>query len=246
MSGEQIIEVLDHVFIRWIDGYFFWPTQIFFILALISTWIFWKKAEKSLLLLSGLMTIGFVSFIVLFFGALKNHDYYVIDLLILSVFIMLTFFTLLLRNRKRLAIIDLTSIKVIAVVLLIVNMSNTTREIHRRYSAVRNIQKNEMYGYLDIEPFLDSLGIDASKKVISASDRTINISLYLMNRKGWCRYGTNMEDSAAVADRIKRGAKYLLYHKEIDFEKNSHWTHFIKEELGVHETVTVCKIGLPQ
>jgi len=246
MSGEQIIEVLDHVFSRWINGYFFWPTQIFFILALISTWIFWKKAEKSLLLLSGLMTIGFVSFIVLFFGALKNHDYYVIDLLILSVFIMLTFFTLLLRNRKRLAIIDLTIIKVIAVVLLIVNMSNTTREIHRRYSAVRNIQKNEMYGYLDIEPFLDSLGIDASKKVISASDRTINISLYLMNRKGWCRYGTNMEDSAAVADRIKRGAEYLLYHKEIDFEKNSHWTHFIKEELGVHENVTVCKIGLPQ
>ena len=246
MSGEQIIEVLDHVFIRWINGYFFWPTQIFFILALISTWIFWKKTEKSLLLLSGLMTIGFVSFIVLFFGALKNHDYYVIDLLILSVFIMLTFFTLLLRNRKRLAIIDLTIIKVIAVVLLIVNMSKTTREIQWRYSSVRNIQKNEMYGYLDIEPFLDSLGIDASKKVISASDRTINISLYLMNRKGWCRYGTNMEDSAAVADRIKRGAEYLLYHKEIDFEKNSHWTHFIKEELGVHENVTVCKIGLPQ
>jgi hypothetical protein len=102
-----------------------------------------------------------------------------------------------------------------------------------------------MYAYLDIEPFLDSLGIDASKKVISASDGSVNISLYLMNRKGWCRYGTNMEDSAAVADRIKRGAEYLLYHKEIDFERHSHWTHFIEEELGIHENVTVCKISLP-
>jgi hypothetical protein len=246
LSMEQINEVLDHVFIRWINGYFFWPTQIFFILALISTWIFWKKAEKSFLLLSGLMTIGFVSFILLFFAALKNHDYYMIDLLILSVFIMLTFFTLLLRNRKGLAIIDLSIIKVLAVIFLVVNMSNTSKEIHKRYSAVRNIQKNEMYGYLEIEPFLDSLGIETSKKVISASDRTINISLYLMNRKGWSWYGTNMEDSATVADRIKRGAEYLLYHKKIDFEKNSHWNHFIKEELGVHENVTVCKIGLPQ
>jgi hypothetical protein len=246
MSTEQINEVLDHVFIRWINGYFFWPTQVFFIVALISTWIFWKKAERPLLLLSGLMTIGFVSFILLFFEALKNHDYYVIDLLILAIFIMLSFFTLLLRNRKRLAIIDLTFIKVIAVLFLLLNMSNTSREIKKRYSAVGNIQKNEMYGYLDIEPYLDSLGVDASKKVISASDRTINVSLYLMNRKGWCRYGTNMEDSAAVADRIKRGAEYLLYHQEIDFQKNSHWPHFIQEELGVHENVTVAKIGLPQ
>ena len=126
------------------------------------------------------------------------------------------------------------------------NLSNTTSEIKGRYNAVRNIEKNEMYGYSDIEPFLDSLGIDASKKVISANDGSVNISLYLMNRKGWCRYGTNMEDSTMVADRIKKGAEYLLYHKEIDFEKNPHWNHFIEEELGIHKNVTVCKISLPR
>jgi len=246
LSSGQIREVLDHVFVQWINGYFFWPAQVFFVMAVGAAWIFWKRAEKFLLLLTGFMMIGFAGFVVLFFAALKNHDYYVIDLLILSVFVMLTFFTMLLRIRKQRAFVDLTFIKVIAVAFLIVNMSHTRKEIDARYSAVRNIQKNEMYGYLDIEPVLDSLGIDASRKVISASDRTINVSLYLMNRKGWSRYGTNMEDSTAVAGRIENGAEYLLYHHDIDTVNNSHWNFFIKEVLGEHENVTICRIGLPE
>ena len=246
LSSGQIREVLDHVFVRWINGYFFWPAQVFFVLAAGVAWIFWKRAEKSLLLLTGFMMIGFAGFVILFFAALKDHDYYMIDLLILSVFIMLTFFTLLLNNRKQRAVIDLTFIKVLAVAFLIVNMSHTRKEIDGRYGAVGNIQKNEMYGYQDIEPCLESLGIDASSKVISASDRTINVSLYLMNRKGWSRYGTNMEDSTAVAKRISEGAEYLLYHQDIDPENNSHWKYFIKEKLGVHQNVTICRIGKPE
>jgi hypothetical protein len=67
-----------------------------------------------------------------------------------------------------------------------------------------------------------------------------------MNRKGWSRYGTNMEDSTAVAKRISEGAEYLLYHQDIDQENNSHWKYFIKEKLGVHQNVTICRIGTPE
>jgi hypothetical protein len=55
-----------------------------------------------------------------------------------------------------------------------------------------------------------------------------------------------MEDSTAVAKRISEGAEYLLYHQDIDPENNSHWKYFIKEKLGVHQNVTICRIGMPE
>ncbi len=245
LTIEEISSIVENIRYIWLEEYFYRPTHLLFIIGLVSIWSFYRKVDSVLLILTTLISVGFVGLVILFFAPLGQHDYYVIDLLILSVFIMLSILTLLLRPGNKFSLLDFHILKLAGIIFIILNVSHTKDKIEARYHGWLNSRhKTEFFGYSDIEPILDSLGIGDSAKVISADDPTINVTLYLMNRRGWTAYGTNMSDSATIARRIEMGAEFLLYHKEQDFANNSNWEFFVKEEIGKHKNVTICKLGL--
>jgi hypothetical protein len=246
LSRDEISGIIDNIRHIWLEEYFYNPIHYLLISCLLCIWGFFKRSNRTLLILTSLIAIGFAGIVLLFFSPLGQHDYYVIDLLILSVFIMLTFFAMVLGNRSRYRIIDLSILKVLALALLILSMLHASEGQENRFTGWMNQQHTtEFYGYATIEPYLDSLGISCDSKVISMNDPSINITLYLMNRQGWSKYGTNMHDSTAIAHRIEMGAEYLLHHKEIDFASEPHWSCFIEKEVGKYENITIHKIGFP-
>jgi hypothetical protein len=247
LTKEEIQVIIDNIRIIWSKEYFYPATQIIFMIGLLFIWIRGRHADKSLLIITSLLFVAFLSIIILFFSPLGQHDYYVIDLLILSVFIMLSAFSILKHNNVGRKIMASNAVKIIAILFLILNLNHTRGKMINRYLGWQNQRHlTEFYGYEDLENYLDSMNIDRSARFISVDDPSINITLYLMNRKGWSGYGTNMHDSASVARRIEMGANYMVFHKPLDLEKDPHWKYFMKEEVGTFENVTICKVGLPE
>jgi hypothetical protein len=183
----------------------------------------------------------------LFFNPLGQHDYYVIDLLIFAIFIMLSLFSLLRNRELKLSLLNIPLIRVLAILLVVLSVSHTSRHIKKRFTGWHNSEhQTEFYGYESIEPYLDSIGITRSDKVLSYNDPTIDVTLYLMNRQGWTKYGTDMNDSLSIVERINMGAEYIIYHHEIDTAKGSFWKQMVEYDVGKYKNVTISKINLPE
>ncbi|MFO7932795.1 MAG: glycosyltransferase family 39 protein [Bacteroidales bacterium] len=246
LSNQEIRETFENIRKIWLEQYFYRPLHVFFLTGLLSVWIFHKRTEPVLLSITTLLSAGSVSVVVLFFGALGNHDYYMIDLLILSVFIMLSFFYLLNNTQLKTDILHLPLTRILAAIIVVLAAAHTSKEIDRRFKGWHNRRHlTQFYGYAEIEPYLDSIGLGPSKKVISLNDPSINITLYLMDRKGWTQYGTEMKDSTMIARRIRMGAEYLVHHRPVDSLDGSHWKYFLKGEAGRFENVIIKRIGFP-
>jgi hypothetical protein len=228
-------EAIDN-HITW--DYFRKETQIVFIIIFVSVMIFYKKLNKLMLFFTIFLSIGFVLFILLFFQALKFHDYYATNLFVVIPIVLLSFL-LTLKNKFKI-VYSSVFFRIIVVVFLIYNISFAKRMIEERYNPkswhneyyVKNLKTFE-----EITPYLRTVGIKKNDKVISLSDESINISLYLMNQKGWTNYGL-MSDSTRIKEKIVLGAKYLLiYNKEI-YEDQS-IQPFIKNKIGEFKNIDI-------
>ena len=212
----EINQVVDKVMGLWFYQYFhlsIWTlllVGIFFILYRL------KETKFFLLIIPTLLLLGTISFILLQFIQFNDHDYYVINLFILPIFILFSFSEKIRRVYP--AIFKSYIIKTGLIILLIFNIVNAKGELIERYEGWWND-----YGYHndleEIEPYLRSIGIKPEDKVISLPDKS-NLSLYLMNQKGWTeyvdkRYGQLLpiyynRDENGIKQSINREAQYLI------------------------------------
>ena len=238
LNISQINITLDaiHEHIKW--DYFRKETQFVFLFMFIMILVFYKRVNKIMLFLTIFLSIGFLLFILLFFQALKDHDYYTINLFILIPIVLLSFL-LLLKNRFK-VIYTSVLFRIILIVFLIHNIDFAKRRIDNRYSHEGWPNKNwieNIQSFEEISPYLRSIGINNDDRVISLSDNSINISLYLMNQKGWTNYGIS-GDSIKIKEKINLGAKYLLiYNKEI--YKEQYIQPFIENKIGEFRNVDI-------
>ena len=94
--------------------------------------------------------------------------------------------------------------------------------------------------YEEIPPYLRSLGIKKEDEVISLSDVSINVSLYLMNQKGWTNYGIS-NDTVMIGKAIILGAKYLMLDKkEAGMKKNI--DSYLRNKIGQFKSVEIFKL----
>lgn len=167
--------------------------------------VFYRKTRKIILWLALSLAFGVLLFCLLFFGALKDHDYYVINLFIIVPVVLLGFFVLLKDHVP--VLFNSFIFKIILIVFLIHNVDFARRRIDGRYHP--DGWQNSHYTHVtshfrEIRPFLDSIGISSGDKVLSLSDNSINITLYLMNQKGWTNYGIE-SDSVKIREKINLG-----------------------------------------
>lgn len=225
--------------LKW--DYFRPETSIALSIMLLFTIIFFRKANIILKTLTMLTLAGALVFFVLFFQALKDHDYYLINMLIAAPLVSLTFLLLLSQHFPK--IYKSLLFRIIMVAILIHSIDFARRRIEGRYNPDGwiNAYYTETIKHLrTLPPYLDTIGIQQSDKVICLPDESINISLYLMKRKGWTNYNIH-NDSANINDKIKMGAKYLMiYDKEI--MKNPEIKPFTKNKIGQYKMIEIFKL----
>ncbi len=145
------------------------------------------------------------------------------------------------------------SVKIAAIIILLFIIFNTASITRLKYSKNDFISKNTFvldevttnywswyHWYYSvtfksletIEPYLRSIGINRSDLVISLPDQSINISLYLMNQKGYSGFGySHLQDAERMNYLIQKGAKYLIVNDRSILE-NDYMKPFIQKPLG--------------
>jgi hypothetical protein len=131
------------------------------------------------------------------------------------------------------------------IAFLIHNVDFVRRRMANRYND-NGWQNIEYAHYLkpfeEIGPYFTKLGIGKDDKVICLPDNTINISLYMMKRKGWTNYNVAM-GPVKIQDKIGHGAKYLIIYKDEVYD-DEHIRQFITHKIGEFKNVDIYK--LPQ
>lgn len=237
-NSEQIKATLDALVghIKW--DYFRRETQVVFLLMFVLIIVFYKKISRTMLALNLIIASGILLFSLLFFGALKDHDYYTINLFIMVPVLLLSF-SLLLKKRFNTIYVSLV-FRIIIVAFLIHNIDFGRRRIIDRYNEDGWHNENyigSMQAFEEISPYLRSIGIKKNDRVLSLSDNSINISLYLMNQKGWTNYGIRI-DSNKVKEKIDLGAKYLLIYNDTLY-KETVIQPLIKNKIGRYKNIDI-------
>ncbi len=92
-----------------------------------------------------------------------------------------------------------------------------------------------------MEKYNRKKGMKKSDLVICYPDPSFNISLYLLNQKGWTSFNNPNHDSTLVLQQIKNGAKYLIINK-IDLSSTPQLGAFMKDSIGQYEGFTLYKL----
>lgn len=234
---KTLLAIKDHI--KW--DYLRAETFFFSVFTVIIGLLFTRN-NKHLKQFLFFMMAGVISFCILFFGALKDHDYYTVNLFVILPFIFLVGIKLI--NQKYPGFSSSLLFKVILLAFLIHNLDFARRRIEGRYNP--NERKTDdfspvMIHFETIEPYLDSLGVGTNDKVISLSDESINVSLYLMNRRGWTNY--NVDSLPEFISKFKGlGARYILCHDTKPFMDKG-FANYFREKKGEYHGVSIYSLS---
>jgi hypothetical protein len=96
------------------------------------------------------------------------------------------------------------------------------------------------YGALEtIKPYLLSVGIKPEDKIISMPDQSINITLYLMDRKGFSNFGyDDLQGDARIKTFIDAGAKFLIIN-DAKLLEEEYLKPYLKNKIGEYKNITI-------
>lgn len=223
--------------------------------------IFLLKQSKFLFALNILNLLGIIFFIALFYSQFTVHDYYLINILL---FIPIVSFSsiYILKNRFN-KVFKALYVKIIFSFFIVILLYRTTVINRLKYnyydwfvstdlSSVDKKQKdffgwlqwyyNDHYkAYETITPYLRSLGISRTDRVLSMPDESINITLYLMDQKGFSNYShTYMNFDERIAYYKKLDVKYMVIDSILD--KEDYIKPYIINQIGKYKNLKVYKL----
>ncbi len=187
----------------------FFHVAMFYLIGIMWFYLLLTFKKRSVFLNYLLITfpIGSLLYALLWFQALDYHDYYWIDFYINVVLIWILFF----KTVDEYSWFNSRIMNIIIIGFLLFNTVKCNQLLNFRYSIWKNrnyIEHLKAVG--ELEPILNNLGIGLDDNVISIPDKSINISLYLMNRRGYCNYNSRFDKPGVFQHRINQGAKYLI------------------------------------
>jgi len=241
MKSERIQATLNQVNEIWLGEYFSPLLGLLLFLSLLVALIKFKKLPGILSWLITISLFGGMLYLILWFNALHDHDYYVINLLIIPA---LTFGGLgVFLKQKHPGIFDNLFIKVALLVFLGYNVAYCAEKMENRYWGGWNNcwGKCDFFNndeYAEINPKLRKLGITRTDTVISIPDVSFNISLYLMDVKGYTNMGQDNTDSAEIAANIKNGADYLVIG-DTSYHQKAYLNSYLEKKVLSHDNLTV-------
>ena len=209
MTNETFRELADIIYRIRVTEYY--NGDMFILPAvLILLGLFIRKANLwNMLFLISVFT-GSLLYLFMFFQQFRYHDYYMINPVIIIPLLYLIGYSIF--NKM-----DYSPPKALIQIILILVLAQSSMIskgiVNFRYqSPDANFFLGKGYG--EIDSYLEEIGVDREDFVISLPDESPNISLYLMNRKGWTNLYHNNIEEGDITYFIKAGAKYLIIGDE--------------------------------
>lgn len=232
-----------------------------FVIASIWLLINRKKIQSVFYILFLISAFSFVAFIILFYQVFNVHDYYLITSMIFPIVILLSYADYL-KNIK--LNINRKKISFIIIIVLFFNTLHTAAIVRLRninkdnfcryYPFISNEEKNFSdwfhYNYENtlkslesITPYLRALGIQRNDYVVSIPDPSFNISLYLMDQKGFTETEQSLlQNENKLTEYKSKNAKYII----LSDSNIIHLPAFSKIEMhkiGIYQNITIYKIN---
>jgi len=216
-------------------GYLFLAFCLFFIIR------YFRQIPLFLRWMMLIIFIGNLTYLILWFNALHDHDYYLINLYALPVLIWFCGLYVLKKNLVvsgpgRLIGIALASSLVIGSVVY------GHFNLWYRYNGWMNDNGTNKYAsFFDITPYMrDEMGIERDVPVITYADPSFSITLYLADQRGW-----PMRDSweaEFIAEKQALGAQYVLVNDSAFYTKEG-LDQFNLIPVGRHRNIDVLKLA---
>jgi len=211
MEMPQIKYTFNRIFLFWSSHYFHLSIHILTI-ALLGWIIFTpKRHSKFIYLLSILSVIGTLLYILIWYYALADHDYYVINLVIVPIIAMVAGGIYLNKNRNY--ILRMWYFKTAVIALVVFNLSHAKQNLIERYEPTSKYMIHFNPVFYDVEGvrgFLKENNIERTDRVISIPDGSPNSTLYYLNLQGWTELYNYPYDTKKVKTFAGFGAKYLI------------------------------------
>ena len=240
MNAEMLKATYESISHTWWYEYFSFPLFLFVTGGLVLVFVRFRKQHSFLSWTLTISLFGAFMYLILWFNALKNHDYYVLNLLVIPALIFATSGCYLKKCKPR--IFNNGWVKILLLLFLGYNVAYCSSRMEKRYWGFWNNcwGQCDLYGndeFAEIKPKLRGHGITRNDTVISIPDRSFNISLYLMDVNGYTNMGNNF-DSSLIADRMKNGAAYLVISDSALY-KQEYIRTYAKHKLLSHDNVDV-------
>lgn len=231
------------------------------ILVFVSLFVFYKKVNRFLLFACSICFVGVILYLLLWFKAFDVHDYYLTNLLIFIPLILLTFFEFLNRNYPKIFRHNL--LKLSLALILVFLTCQTALKNRLKYSPIKYIDSelfvskseselwewhhwyynNNQKAFETIKPYLRSIGILRTDGVICLADESINVTLYLMDQKGYTKYGYSiLSEKERIEFAIDHGCKYLI----INTDQLSHAEaikEFLTNKIGQYQNINIFSLA---
>ncbi len=217
-----------------------------------------KQVNKLLLYLCCTVFIGCILYLLLWFQVFTVHDYYLTNLLIFIPLVLITFLDYLKKNYF--AIFQSTVLKTAVAIVFVFNLYYCTVQTRLKYYPGSSFVKYSFildaptldywtwyhwnYGnyqkpWETITPYLRTLGIKREDKVVSIPDQSINISLYLMDQKGYTSYSIgNSDPSGSMQYFVNNGAKYLIINNP-DYVDSNWVKPYTLKKIGQYKHILI-------
>lgn len=235
LNRDQVADIIDRFYTSW-SLHIFSPAV--WILTGLSALLFalrFKAMHPALRSITLLLFLGSAMYLLLFFEQLYHHDYYLLTPLIAIVFLILSISEFLMRNVFRFRGNLKPAIAIFCTLVLMAWCLQYNHKIqyHRLNDAA---YKTVGDSYYSLQPYLRSIGITPSDKIISVPDRSANISLYLFNNPGWTEmYSVK---NIAIRDKITLGAKYLVIGDSSYLHK-AEYEPYLGREIGHYKNFII-------
>ncbi|MCX6251837.1 MAG: glycosyltransferase family 39 protein [Bacteroidetes bacterium] len=256
-----ILRLWDNYSTKMLPLYFTIPALLVDLLIFLGLFFYHKKVNKVLLYLNLLVFMGCVGFILLFYEVLTIHDYYSTNLLIFIPLPVIAGLDLLKRNYPALfrniylKLVFGTGTLVLLYVGAITNrMFYDTHDglVKTNFLVNRNLisetgkfnaWSDERFKALQtITPVLRQLGIDRTDRVLSIPDWSINISLYLMDQKGFSDFFCdNIPYGEKMGLMKKLGCKYIILN-DTSLCHDQGLAPYLQHPIGRYENVKIYKL----
>ncbi len=212
---------------------------------------------------TGLILLGFLFFILLFFQVFNVHEYYLLNMLAIVPVIFISLIVYV--QQKFPEILNTKGARFAAGLLLFFMVLNAGAQVRMRYNASDFLGKNDpaisadlsgqndyLHAYeithqeamLTASPWLKSLGIKRTDRVLSLPDQSPNISLSKLDLKGYTDYAirNGVIDSSNVQSFIQKGVQYLIVNDTAIVNKR-HLLKFFPKKLGEYQNLVAYRIA---
>jgi hypothetical protein len=240
LEWDKIHSILTDVRILQWKNYFYPLTQFMAIISFALIFVLHRRFKRIILIFSGLMIFGTILFILLWFQVLRHHDYYVINLTLTIIVTIAIVLDLIRRNFP--LWFNSYFLRAVFLIFIILNIIHAREFTNNRYVGWRNSHHIKYFkAFEEIESYNRSIGIERNDPVISIPDASINITLYLMDQRGWTNYYKKFQNEESFQEYIQKGAKYLFVNDSTLY-KEDFIQAFISNKIGSYKNVDIYQL----